>query len=114
MSKRRSISTKERARLFTLHGGSCHICGGKIQVGEAWEVEHVLPWEISRDDSDGNRKPAHEKCHRTIKTPKDRKDIAKVHRQEARHLGFKRPSGFQKPPGAKFNWQRGRYERVSE
>lgn len=90
MTRRKSISAKERAHLFQLHGGICHICKGKIQVGEAWEVEHVIPWEISRDDSDKNRKPAHEKCHREQKTPKDRKDIAKVKRQEAKHRGYRK------------------------
>lgn len=88
MTKRRSISTKERARLFTLHGGNCHICGGKIQVGEAWEVEHCKPFELSYDDSDDNRKPAHVKCHKG-KTAIDRVDIARAHRREQKHLGFK-------------------------
>ena len=44
----------ERARLFNLHGGKCHLCGNKINVGEGWELEHVIAWELTRDESDEN------------------------------------------------------------
>ena len=84
---RKSFSRKERARLFTLNGGVCYLCTGKIGVAEAYEIEHEIPWEISRDDSDDNLKLAHVKCHKT-KTAKDRKDISKVQRMEAKHKGF--------------------------
>lgn len=87
MTARRSISTKERARLFALHGGRCHICGWKIDgTCERWEVEHVIPFAYSRDDSDENRKPAHINCH-AVKTADDRTDIAKVERMRLKHTG---------------------------
>ena len=87
---RKSLNTKERTRLFSLYGGICHICEGKITVGDKWEVEHIIPWEISRDDSDENRKPAHVKCHR-VKTDGDIKTIRKVQRIERKHLGIHKP-----------------------
>lgn len=87
--KRKSISTKERARLFELHGGLCHICGGKIQPGQAWEIEHVLAFALSGDDSDENRKPAHTKCHKP-KTARDKGLIAKARRRHEKHMGFHR------------------------
>src|SRR5687767_14317489 len=99
---RPSMSTRRKTLLFERHKGSCHICSGHIHVGEAWDLEHRIAWEISRDDSDANLAPAHKVCH-AGKTRQDRKDIAKVHRVAAKHAGTfqkskaKIPSrGFQK------------------
>lgn len=86
MTGRKSFSRRERGRLFLLNQGVCYLCEGRIGIGEAYDIEHVIPWEISRDDSDGNLKLAHVRCHR-VKTSDDRKDIAKVQRIEAKHNG---------------------------
>jgi CRISPR/Cas system Type II protein with McrA/HNH and RuvC-like nuclease domain len=85
---RKSFNKKERTRLFSLYEGRCYLCEGKIDANvEAWDIEHVIPWEISRDDSDENLRLAHRKnCH-TKKTAKDRKDISKVQRMAAKHNG---------------------------
>ncbi len=97
--RRPSMTTKRKMLIFAQHKGICYLCKGKISVGEAWDAEHVIPWEISRDDSDENLRPAHVKCHR-VKTARDRKDIAKVHRIEARHKGAKTSRG-RPMPGSK-------------
>lgn len=97
--RRRSFSAKDRARIFEANKGVCHICSAKIDaVREAWEIEHVIPWALTRDDSDGNLRPAHKKCHREDKTGKDVADIAKAKRREARHSGAIKPKGFPKAP----------------
>lgn len=83
---RKSFNRKERARLFALRDGVCYLCAGKIGVAEAYDIEHEIPWEISRDDSDANLQLAHVKCHK-VKTATDRKDISKVQRMEAKHNG---------------------------
>jgi len=83
---RKTISSKARVALFQKHGGECHICGGKINVGEAWDVEHVIPFAMGGADDESNWRPAHIKCHRT-KTTDDVGKIAKAKRREARHLG---------------------------
>ncbi len=83
---RRSFSRKDRARIFTANRGRCHLCEGLISVGEAWEVEHVIPYALTQDDSDGNLRPAHKKCHR-VKTDTDVTAIAKVVRMAAKHNG---------------------------
>lgn len=89
---RKSFSRKERDRLFALRGGECYLCHGPItREVEAWDIEHEIPWEISRDDSDDNLQLAHKKCH-AVKTTKDRKDIAHVLRMEAKHKGTYPPS----------------------
>ena len=94
MSRRRSFSPKDRARIFAANNGICHICNSAIDgVREAWEVEHVIAWALTRDDSDSNLRPAHKKCHREQKTAKDVAVIAQAKRREARHTGAIKPKG---------------------
>lgn len=38
---RRSFNRRERAAIFERASGVCHICGGKIAVGDAWDKN---PW----------------------------------------------------------------------
>lgn len=109
MMPRKRFSSKERVRLFDLHGGKCHLCGEKVQVGEAWDLEHIVPWELTQDDSDDNVRPAHKSCHKA-KTADDVRGIRKADRAKAKHIGAVK-RGWWKPDGAKFNWQTGRYER---
>ena len=93
---RKTHSRKDRARIFAGNDGKCHLCEGRIAVGEAWEVEHVIPYALTQDDSDGNLKPAHIKCHR-VKTTDDVTAIAKVERIRAKHFGFTKKRGWWKP-----------------
>lgn len=91
MSERRHISTRERARLFALHEGQCHLCGGKIDgTRERWEISHDIPLELGGPDDDENRKPAHYKCHRHHTATVDAPAIAKAKRREAIHTGAAR------------------------
>lgn len=88
MATRKSFSKKERARLFVLNAGECHICSGKIDgVREAYEIEHVIPWALTQDDSDPNLRLAHVKCHK-VKTVDDRQRISKAERQFLKHNGL--------------------------
>lgn len=100
MRKRRSA--RERERLFNLHGRRCYICEVEIQPGEAFELEHVVAWELTRDESDDNVRPAHIACHK----PKSARDICairKADRVRQKYLGLwpksprpLRSRGFQK------------------
>ena len=101
---RKSISTKARVALFQKHGGVCHICGGKINVGEEWQVEHIIPFAMGGEDAEPNWAPAHTKCHKT-KTKTDVADISKAKRREARHIGAK-VSKTPLPFGKKSKWKR--------
>ena|SRR5690349_21306196 len=109
---RPSFNQKDRARIFALRKGVCYLCCGKIDgTVERWEIEHEIPWAISFDNSDGNLRLAHFKCHKT-KTAKDAGDIARAKRRAAKHDGSAAKSrSFQKPDGLRFNWRTGRYER---
>jgi len=105
VTARRSISAKERARLFLLHGGTCHLCGGKINGAvEAWEISHDLPLALGGDDDDANRLLAHAKCHRARTSDRDVPMIAKADRQRARHLGLRPRPTF--PGGKASKWKR--------
>lgn len=95
---RRSLTAKERWRLFTLHGGICHFCEGKIDgAREAWDISHDVPLELGGADDDTNRKPAHRKCHRAHTAAVDQPNIAKAHRRELKHIGAKPPSRYRWP-----------------
>ena len=101
--KRKTISAKQRVKLFNDHKGICHICQGKIGIGEAWEIEHRVPFAMGGEDSESNWSPAHVRCHRT-KTTDDVGAIAKAKRREARHLGVnvsRTPLPFGKKSGFK-------------
>ena len=84
---RRKRTTLQRAAIFEAHDGKCHICGQRIDgTREAWEMEQIVPYELTRDDSDDNLAPAHVACHRG-KTCSDKAAIAKARRVSAKHKG---------------------------
>lgn len=94
---RKHRSTRERARLFALHRGVCHLCNGKINgAREAWDISHDIPLELGGADDDENSKPAHRKCHRKHTSEVDIPLIAKMKRREARNNGSEsKRSSFQ-------------------
>ena len=90
---RKRFSDKDRARIFADNNGICHLCKQKIDgVREAWEIEHVIAWELTRDDSDVNLRPAHIRCHKNKTHKQDRPAINEAKRREAKHTGLSRPS----------------------
>lgn len=96
---RRKRTSLQRAKIFEEHKGVCHLCGQRIDgTREKWELEHVIPYELTRDDSDENLRPAHVTCHKA-KTAQDKKDIAKAKRVSAKHTGAYRPKST--IPGSK-------------
>lgn len=84
---RKRRPARERERLFNAHDKTCYLCGQVIKPGEAWELEHVIPWELTRDESDDNVRPAHVACHK-IKTVEDVRGIRKADRIRQKHLGL--------------------------
>lgn len=105
MTKRRRWSATQRVALFLKHGGTCHMCGGRIDAGQAWEVSHEVPLELGGADDDENAKPAHYKCHRNHTATVDIPNIAKAKRRQARDLGAKRSSN-PLPGGKRSKWKR--------
>lgn len=90
MSRKRR-SPKERERLFDLHGRKCWICGEQIETRQSWELEHVTPWALTRDESDDNVKPAHVRCHKE-KTFVDVRAIRKADRIRRKNIGAHKSS----------------------
>lgn len=81
---RKHFSRTERVRIFELNRGECHLCSQKIQVGDAWDLEHIVPWALTRDDSDDNVKPAHKSCHKE----KSADDVAAIRKADRVHAKF--------------------------
>ena len=92
MTARKRLTNKARAELFERHKGVCHMCSGKIHAGEAWEVSHPIPLAAGGDDEDGNRAPAHKKCHAHQTSTIDAPLIAKTRRQYQKNIGAHRTS----------------------
>ena len=85
---RRRWTPKQRAALFMAHGGACHLCGERIEAGEAWEISHDLPLALGGADDETNCFPAHATCHRDRTSGRDVPMIAKADRQKkARETG---------------------------
>jgi len=91
MATRKKFTKKDRARIFAANAGTCHLCKGAITVGEAWEIEHVIAWELTRDDGDDNLRPAHVGCHKHKTHTEDRPAINKAKRREGKHIGAIQP-----------------------
>lgn len=87
--KRARLSTSARVRVFEAAGGVCHLCGGKIHIGEGWDVSHEIPLALGGLDAAKNMLPAHRKCHRRHTADVDIPDIAKAKRREAKYIGAK-------------------------
>lgn len=120
--KRPAMTKKRRMMIWERDLGVCYLCGLKVMAGEAWDVEHISPWEISRDDSDGNLAVAHRSgCH-AEKTKADRKVIAKTQRmagergQQARRAAGKTKPIPSKPfpKSQKSNWPKRSFPKRGE
>ena len=88
MAARKTISRTVRVRVFERAGGLCHLCGGKIAVSDAWDVDHILALALGGKDDEANFAPAHKRCH-IDKTRGDVGMIRKADRQKAKHIGAK-------------------------
>ncbi len=111
---RRPMSPMRRLRIWEANHGVCILCDTKIDgVRERWIIEHKRALGLGGEDTDDNCGPAHEDCRRA-KDKIDVADIARAKRRKAKHLGIKKPRSFRRPPGARFDWSRGRYIREEE
>lgn len=96
---RRRLSRTTRLSIFMAADGICHMCGGRIQAGQAWDVSHEIPLALCGADDESNMRPAHRKCHRAWTAEHDQPAIAKAKRREAKHIGAHVPKGTLKSRG---------------
>ena len=95
-TKRRSMSSARRQRIFDAHEGICGYCHEKITTNVAFEIDHATPLALGGADDDGpNSYPIHKTCHhaKTFGRTRDQKrfsdisNIAKTKRIRAKRLG---------------------------
>lgn len=92
------VTRKQRAEIFQFTNGCCNICGGRIQVGEAWDADHPLARELGGADDWRELRPVHKKCHRE-KSKQDVALIAHSNRVRDKHFGFATTGGKLKGRG---------------
>lgn len=106
------VPPRVRLRIFRNHDGICHLTGLKIIAGERWELEHVKALILGGEHRESNLAPALAAAHKR-KTAMEMGVKAKIDRCAKKHLGIRKAPSFQKPKGTRFNWQTGRYERIT-
>lgn len=83
-----------QARIFETHGGICHISKVKIQIGQKWEVEHIIAICNGGENRETNMAPALVAPHK-VKTREDRRTKAKNDHVRMKHIGIRKPSRLQ-------------------
>lgn len=111
-TERRAMTKQRRVRIFLSRNGKCWRCGVQIRAHvDRWIIEHPEALNLGGSDNDAELWPAHERCG----IEKTKEDAAKIAKRnsiiDSGYAGRERGSGFRRPPGSKFNWSRGRYER---
>lgn len=79
--RRKSFSAKDRAEIFTAHGGICYLSGVKIGPDDEWDIEHVIPLALGGTNDPENLRPALKDPHK-VKTKSDVRSISKAKRIE--------------------------------
>ena len=110
--KRQRLSTKTRLSLFLNHQGTCQSCQSKIHPGQRWELDHIIPLALGGEDKTENLQLLCRICHAYKTKIQDLSIIAKVKRQQIKHLGAKKqqlthtlPCGKASPWKKKLNGQ---------
>ena len=95
LEPRKGFTPKQRAAVFSEHGGICHLCKAPIQAGQAWDIDHVTALALGGTNDAANLRPAHAKCHRGVgsKTSDDVKAISRADRLAQKHFGIKQKKG---------------------
>ena len=124
MTARRRDSVKARRICFETHKWkdhlgrwrlTCHLNKCAIDPArDKWRADHIRRWAQDGEDTPENLWPICKHCDQTEKAPEDTSEIAKGKRVYERHYGIRRPEGFYKPEGARFDWKKRRYVRPTE
>lgn len=90
-----------RQRIYEREKGICYLCGGEIQAGQSFDLDHRHEIKDGGANRESNLFPTHPKCHRR-KTAKQAAERAPVERKKQKHSGARRPKqsiksrGFEK------------------
>ena len=111
---RKKFTDQEKAKIFLDRGGKCHACGHKVKIGEDWILEHVEALQNGGDNEDRNMGVT---CFMCLPA-KNKEDAGKAAKGRAVTTSLivpnkhRKKSKLQRPPGTKFNWSKGRYQKV--
>ena len=64
---RQNISAQTKLRLVMRQNNKCNVCDEPLKENH-WDVDHIVPWAESLDNSDGNLQICCLPCHRTKST----------------------------------------------
>ena len=79
-----------RLDTFLNSQGKCCSCKFKIDPGQSWDLDHIIPRALGGSDDPSNMQVLCRACHRNKTRHHDVPRIAKSKRQKARHLGARR------------------------
>lgn len=77
-----------RLRIFERYGGVCHISGVKIQPGDKWQADHIVPIILGGENRESNMAPALVAPHKE-KTKAEVKVKSKIADTRKKHFGIK-------------------------
>ena len=108
-TKRKKITSKERAEIFLREHGVCHICRLVIRPGEEWDVSHPEEsgslWAGGSDDR-SLLKPAHRrKCHRGHTSAEATQKATEARKRE-KFLGAKQRKSRPMPGSRDSPWKK--------
>lgn len=64
MTKRKTLTAKQKAQIMDAHGGTCWRCGEGFADGEKIEFDHKQALARGGSDTPDNIGPAHLPCHK--------------------------------------------------
>ena len=111
--KRKSRTRAQRVAIFDRDNGICGRCGEPIDtLKEDWHIGHIIALSCGGEDTDENVAPEHASCNMQDCYETTIPKASKIGRVRANHLGVPKDKSrsFNVPRGARYNWQKGRYE----
>ena len=85
------MTPKKRREIFDRYEGQCDGCGVELEFTAPWTADHIIPFEISHDDSVDNMHPLCSACDPLKTYGHDIPTIAKVKRIARKHTEPREP-----------------------
>ena len=104
--RRRNWSQRQRLALFISANGACEACQIRLQPGQSWDLDHIIPLALGGADETYNLKVLCNGCHKAKTNQQDIPAISKLVRLKIKHLGAKVPSKTPMPFGRQSIWKK--------
>lgn len=76
-----------RLRIFERFGGRCRLTGKRIEAGDKWDLDHIVPLADGGENRESNLAPVLHFAHQQ-KTAGENKARAKAKRIKIKHFGM--------------------------